>query len=400
MANKLENSSTSTYNKNIMKIRNGEFGNAYDAQGGAVVVTNVKTGEILAMASYPDYDPSKFYNGISQSQYNEYLNSKALRSKATQEIYPPGSIFKMVTAVAGLESGAVTPSETINDNGKFIVSDDPNYNNPACWYYNSYGRGHGRLNIVGALQKSCNYYFFDVSNRIGIEKLDEYADYFGLGRKTGIQINESTGVLASREYAESRGEVWSKAYTASASIGQSYNTFTPVQMAKYIAMIANGGHPINLSIVKNVINSNGSQVAQEEIDEYVNKKLGTEKVNTEDKNISEETMAAVHEGMKSVAEEEGGTAYSVFKDFEIEVGGKTGSAELTNNKDSKDVIAWFAGFAPYDDPEIAIVVMVEKGGHGSYTAEVVKEIMQEYFGMNMEEVKEDMTATTEAESFR
>ena len=386
--------------KNIMKIRNGEFGNAYDAQGGAVVVTNVKTGEILAMASYPDYDPSKFYNGISQSQYNEYLNSKALRSKATQEIYPPGSIFKMVTAVAGLESGAVTPSETINDNGKFIVSDDPNYNNPACWYYNSYGRGHGRLNIVGALQKSCNYYFFDVSNRIGIEKLDEYADYFGLGRKTGIQINESTGVLASREYAESRGEVWSKAYTASASIGQSYNTFTPVQMAKYIAMIANGGHPINLSIVKNVINSNGSQVAQEEIDEYVNKKLGTEKVNTEDKNISEETMAAVHEGMKSVAEEEGGTAYSVFKDFEIEVGGKTGSAELTNNKDSKDVIAWFAGFAPYDDPEIAIVVMVEKGGHGSYTAEVVKEIMQEYFGMNMEEVKEDMTATTEAESFR
>lgn len=386
--------------KNIMKIRNGEFGNAYDAEGGAVVVTNVKTGEILAMASYPDYDPSKFYNGISQSQYNEYLNSKALRSKATQEIYPPGSIFKMVTAVAGLESGAVTPSETINDNGKFIVSDDPNYNNPACWYYNSYGRGHGRLNIVGALQKSCNYYFFDVSNRIGIEKLDEYADYFGLGRKTGIQINESTGVLASREYAESRGEVWSKAYTASASIGQSYNTFTPVQMAKYIAMIANGGHPINLSIVKNVINSNGSQVAQEEIDEYVNKKLGTEKVNTEDKNISEETMAAVHEGMKSVAEEEGGTAYSVFKDFEIEVGGKTGSAELTNNKDSKDVIAWFAGFAPYDDPEIAIVVMVEKGGHGSYTAEVVKEIMQEYFGMNMEEVKEDMTATTEAESFR
>lgn len=386
--------------KNIMKIRNGEFGNAYDAQGGAVVVTNVKSGEILAMASYPDYDPSKFYNGISQSQYNEYLNSKALRSKATQEIYPPGSIFKMVTAVAGLESGAVTPSETINDNGKFIVSDDPNYNNPACWYYNSYGRGHGRLNIVGALQKSCNYYFFDVSNRIGIEKLDEYADYFGLGRKTGIQINESTGVLASREYAESRGEVWSKAYTASASIGQSYNTFTPVQMAKYIAMIANGGHPINLSIVKNVINSNGSQVVQEEIDEYVNKKLGTEKVNTEDKNISEETMTAVHEGMKSVAEEEGGTAYSVFKDFEIEVGGKTGSAELTNNKDSKDVIAWFAGFAPYDDPEIAIVVMVEKGGHGSYTAEVVKEIMQEYFGMNMEEVKEDMTATTEAESFR
>ena len=306
----------------------------------------------------------------------------------------------MVTAVAALESGVVSTTETINDNGPYIVSNDPNYKNPACWYYNDYGRGHGRLNVSGALMKSCNYYFFDVSNRMGIEKLDEYADYFGLGRKTGIEISESSGILASRSYAESQGEVWSAAYTASASIGQSYNTFTPVQMAKYISMIANGGHPISLSIVKNVINSNGSQVAKEEINEYVNKKLGTETVNTEDKNISEETMAAVHEGMKSVAEEEGGTAYSVFRDFGIEIGGKTGSAELSNNKESKDVIAWFAGFAPYDDPEIAIVVMVEKGGHGYYTAEVVKEIMSEYFGMNMQEIREDMSASTEIESFR
>ena len=132
-------------------------------------------------------------------------------------------------------------------------------------------------------------------------------------------------------------------------------------MAKYISMVANGGHPIDLSIVKNVINSNGSQVSREEINEYVNKKLNKEAVSTEDKNINPETIAAVHEGMKSVAEEEGGTAYSIFRDFEIEIGGKTGSAELSNRKDSKDVIAWFAGFAPYEDPEIAIVVAVEKG---------------------------------------
>ena len=118
----------------------------------------------------------------------------------------------------------------------------------------------------------------------------------------------------------------------------------------------------------------------------------------EDKNISEETITAVREGMKSVAEEEGGTAYSVFEDFEIELGGKTGSAEL--NRYNDDVIAWFAGFAPYENPEIGIVVMVEKGGHGYYTAEVVKEIMSEYFGMNVEEIVEDMSATTEMESFR
>lgn len=389
--------------RNIIQIREGYWGNAYPAEGGAVVVTNVKTGEILAMASYPDYEPALFYDGISQDKYNEYNDPSSLRplfSRATQGLYPPGSIFKMVTAIAGLESGVVTVDETINDSGRFIVSDDPNYNNPACWYYNEYGRGHGRLNVVGALMKSCNYYFFDVSNRMGIDTLNVYTDYFGLGRRTGIELTESTGTVASREVAEENGEVWSAAYTASASIGQSYNSFTPIQMAKYISMVANGGHPIDLSIVKNVINSNGSQVSKEEIDAYVNKKLGTETQVTEDKNINPETINAVKEGMKSVAEEEGGTAYSVFKDFAIELGGKTGSAELSSNKDSKDVIAWFAGFAPYEDPEIAIVVMVEKGGHGYYTAQVVKEIMTEYFGMNIQEVTEDMSASTETESFR
>ena len=389
--------------RNIIQIREGYWGNAYPAEGGAVVVTNVKTGEILAMASYPDYEPALFYDGISQDKYNEYNDPSSLRplfSRTTQGLYPPGSIFKMVTAIAGLESGVVTVDETINDNGRFIVSDDPNYNNPACWYYNEYGRGHGRLNVVGALMKSCNYYFFDVSNRMGIDTLNVYTDYFGLGRRTGIELTESTGTVASREVAEENGEVWSAAYTASASIGQSYNSFTPIQMAKYISMVANGGHPIDLSIVKNVINSNGSQVSKEEIDAYVNKKLGTETQVTEDKNINPETINAVKEGMKSVAEEEGGTAYSVFKDFAIELGGKTGSAELSSNKDSKDVIAWFAGFAPYEDPEIAIVVMVEKGGHGYYTAQVVKEIMTEYFGMNIQEVTEDMSASTETESFR
>lgn len=389
--------------RNIVQIREGYWGNAYPAEGGAVVVTNVKTGEILAMASYPDYEPALFYDGISQDKYNEYNDPSSLRplfSRATQGLYPPGSIFKMVTAIAGLESGVVTVDETINDNGRFIVSDDPNYNNPACWYYNEYGRGHGRLNVVGALMKSCNYYFFDVSNRMGIDTLNVYTDYFGLGRRTGIELTESTGTVASREVAEENGEVWSAAYTASASIGQSYNSFTPIQMAKYISMVANGGHPIDLSIVKNVINSNGSQASKEEIDAYVNKKLGTETQVTEDKNINPETINAVKEGMKSVAEEEGGTAYSVFRDFAIELGGKTGSAELSSNKDSKDVIAWFAGFAPYEDPEIAIVVMVEKGGHGYYTAQVVKEIMTEYFGMNIQEVTEDMSASTETESFR
>ena len=171
-------------------------------------------------------------------------------------------------------------------------------------------------------------------------------------------------------------------------------------MAKYISMIANGGHPIDLTLVKSVIKSNGTLVSQDELEAYESKKLGREIQKTEDKNINPETIKAIHEGMRSVAEEEGGTAYSVFEDFAIELGGKTGSAELTSNKDSKDVIAWFAGFAPYDDPEIAVVAMVEKGGHGYYTGEVVRDIMTEYFGTNIQEVVEDMSASTEIESFR
>lgn len=383
--------------RNILKIREGGFGEPYEAPGGAVVVTNVTTGEILAMASYPDYDVGAFYNGISNAQYQEYLGQKAFYNKATGA-YPPGSIYKMITAIAGLETGKVTVTEKINDNGKFYVTDDPNYTkHPACWYYNSYGVGHGRLNVSEALMKSCNYYFYDVSNRIGVEVLGEFARYFGFGKKTGIQISESIGIVPERSLVQGN---WSKADTASASIGQGFDTATPVQMAKYISMIANGGHPIDLSLVKNVINSNGSQVSQEELNSYVAKKLNRAIEPTPDKEISQETINAVHEGMRSVAEEEGGTAYSVFKDFAIELGGKTGSAELTSNKASKDVIAWFAGFAPYSNPEIAIVVMVEKGGHGYYTAEVVRDIMTEYFGMNIQEIVEDMSASIETESFR
>lgn len=384
--------------RNIMKIREGGFGNSYEAKTGAVVVTNVHTGEILAMASYPDYEVGLFYDGISSSKYNEYQDAGAFYNRAAQGTYPPGSIYKMVTAIAGLETGKVTVSEMINDNGPFYVTDDPNYTkHPKCWYFNSYGRGHGRLNVVGALMKSCNYYFYEVSNRIGVETLGEFARYFGFGKKTGIEITESVGVVPERSLVDRN---WSKADTASASIGQGFDTATPVQMAKYISMIANGGHPIDLTLVKSVIKSNGTLVSQDELEAYEAKKLGREIQKTEDKNINPETIKAIHEGMRSVAEEEGGTAYSVFEDFAIELGGKTGSAELTSNKDSKDVIAWFAGFAPYDDPEIAVVAMVEKGGHGYYTGEVVRDIMTEYFGTNIQEVVEDMSASTEIESFR
>lgn len=385
---------------NILKVREGGFGEPVPAEGGAVVAIDVKTGEILAMASNPDYYPGDFYNGISHAKYDEYNTNPyhPLYSKAYQSTYAPGSTYKMVTAVAALESGTVTVNDYINDNGPYYGLVTGGTRDPACWYYNDYGRGHGRLNVIGAIQKSCNYYFFDVSVRMGIDTLAKYARYFGLGSKTGIEITgESKGTLACREAVKNSDytEVWSAAQTAYAAIGQGLNSFTPLQMAKYVAMVANGGHKIDTTIIKSINESNGTQVSRNEIDEFVKQKLGLEEDNSEDLTISEETINIVREGMRSVTEGEGGTAHSSFKDFEISVGGKTGSAEA-----GKKTHGWFVGFAPYDDPEIAVVAIIENGLHGYYTADVVKEVIYEYFGMNTPVVTEDMAAIAETESFR
>ena len=376
----------------ILGIQNGSYSEQYNAKGGAVVAVDVNTGEVLAMASNPDYTPSVLYNGISNEQLNDYNNRNVWRNKAIQDIYPPGSTFKMITAIAGLETGKTNPSEYINDTGVYDIGIKPWEKNPKCWYYTDYHRGHGSLNVTGAIQKSCNYYFYEIGKRVGIDNITKYAKYFGLGRKTGIELaSEVSGVVAQNK------EGWTIGNTLSASIGQSDNTFTPIQMARYIAMIANGGHKIDLTIIKNVINSNGGTISKEELDEYVNKELNLGDDDTEELQINAETINVVKEGMKSVAEE-GGTAYSVFRNFGVEIGGKTGSAE-TGRQEGADIQAWFVGFAPYDNPQIAVVVMIENGGHGSYTADVVKAVMQEYFGTNVGSVTEDMTVASEMESF-
>ena len=176
--------------------------------------------------------------------------------------------------------------------------------------------------------------------------------------------------------------------TLSASIGQSYNNFTPLQMAKYISMLANGGKNIDVTLIKTVINGDGTELSKEEIEEYVNSKLGI-KLNTNEQNlnISEENLNAVLEGMKGVTSESGGTAYSTFSKFDVEVAGKTGTAQVGNKTNG-----WFAGFAPYDEPEIAVVVVVENVTHGVYTAEVARDIFAEYFGMNVENITENQNA--------
>lgn len=369
---------------NIIKISTGGFSSRSDANAGAVVVMNVKTGEVLAMASYPDYEPQLFINGISNEKYQEYQQKSALYNRAISGTYAPGSIFKMVSAIAGLETGAIKTTTKINDTGVY-----PYAHRPVCWYYTEYGRGHGPLNVSEAIKHSCNYFFYEVGNRIGIDNLEKYAKYFGLGKKTNIELpSEATGVIASKSIAEAEGRSWYLGETLSAAIGQSYNNFTPIQMAKYISMLANGGKNIDVTLIKSIIGSDGSEMSKEEIEKYVDDKLGIDNSeNTEDLHISNDNLKAVLEGMKGVTSESGGTAYSTFSGFNVEVAGKTGTAEVGSKTNG-----WFAGFAPYNNPEIAVVVVVENVTHGGYTAEVARDIFAEYFGMNAGEVVESQEA--------
>lgn len=375
---------------NIKKIASGGFSKTSEAKAGAAVVMNVKTGEILAMASYPDYEPELFVNGISQKKLDEYNKGDNIFNRAISGVYAPGSTFKMITAIAGLETGAITPTEKINDVGVYKKAHEP-----ACWIWNSYGMTHGWLNVTDAIIHSCNYFFYEVGYRVTIDNIAKYAKYYGLGQKTNVELPmEESGVVATRDKAKERGDEWQIGETLSAAIGQSYNSYTPIQMAKYISMLANGGKPIDVTIVKSVIDVNGNQIQKEEITKFVNAKLGLEKQEKEDLNIKKENLEAVLKGMKGVTSEEGGTAYSTFADFNIELGGKTGSAQTDVNG---KVNGWFVGFAPYDEPEVAVVVLVENAGSGSYTAEVARDILQEYFGMNMEKVEENLTALPSSE---
>ena len=398
---KLQKIAEEALKDNIEKIKNGGFGKAYNATGGSCVVMNVKTGEVLAMASYPDYNPQSFANGISNEEWKGYLENESypLMNKTIQSSYEPGSIFKMVTALAGLESGNITLTERINDTGQYIKYGEKRN----CWYYTDYHRGHGYLDVIGAIAKSCNYFFYETADRMGIDVLDKYASYFGLGKKTGVELpGEVSGTLASKEYVKTINATWNPGDTINAAIGQGYNRFTPLQMTKYISMIANGGKNIDVSIIKTIQNTDGTEVSKEEINKFVKEKLGlADDSQSEDITLNNEYLKAVKEGMRSVTSGESGTAYVRFKDFNIEVGGKTGSAEAGKDKNGNDLVnAWFAAFAPYDDPEIAVVVMVENGGHGNYTAEAVRNIMAEYFGMNTQNVTEDMKAISYTENIR
>lgn len=243
---------------NIEKIKAGGFNEQRNVNAGAAVVLDVKTGEVLALASYPDFEPELFVNGISKEKWNEYTQGEksALVNRTIQSAYAPGSIFKMVSAIAGLETGAINSTETIYDTGIY-----PGGYNPRCWIYSKSGHGHGALNVSGAIKNSCNYYFYEVITRMGIENLEKYATYFGLGQKTNIELpGEVSGTLAGKKLYDKLGQTWYYGNSLSAVIGQAENNFTPLQMARYIAMLANGGKSVNVSIIKDIVDANGTSI--------------------------------------------------------------------------------------------------------------------------------------------
>ncbi len=367
----------------IQNIANGQYADGSDeAQSGAVVAIDVKNGEILAMASYPDYDPNLFVKGISNENWKKLNTStKPMFNRNIMGLYSPGSIFKMVVAVAALEEGAITPDTTYLDEGVYTKYKSPQ---PKCWIWSSSGRTHGEVNVSDAIKTSCNYFFYKVSELVGIDTIEKYAKAFGLGAKTGIELpGEKEGIVAGRTYKEGKlHQEWLVGETLSAAIGQSYHSFTPVQIAKYAAILANGGKKVTPHIIKNVITSDGRNLTREEIQAYVSNELNYDYSNEEGNlNISKETFDAVYEGMESVTGDAGGTAYNTFKNFPIKVAGKTGSVQVSGSKADN---AWFIGFAPFDDPEIAICALVEHGVHGTYTAPIIVSILEEYFGLKEE----------------
>lgn len=351
-----------------------------DAKSGAVVVLDVESGEVLATASYPTYDINSLIGGISLSDWNNLIKDPLtpMLNRVISGTYSPGSTFKMLVGMAGLMNGKITVDEKYYDPGIY-----PYGYHPKCWIYTDRHTTHGWINIEGAIKGSCNCYFYEVGRRIGISEIVKYSKLFGLGQKTGIELSgEVSGTIAGADSNSEDGlkSPWYLGDTLSAAIGQSGSSFTPIQLANYISTIANGGKLNKVSIIKSVDNEvESTSVSRDDINKYSSEYTG---VNFEERNlnINSEYIDAIKKGMLSVTSETGGTSYIVFKNSDIQVAGKTGTAQVPSGNNN----GIFVGFAPYDNPKIAVVAVIEHGGEGTYTANVVKPIMEEYFNIDKE----------------
>ncbi len=339
--------------------------------GAATVVELVETGEVLAMASYPTFDIDTFFEN-----YNLLLSDSTnpLFNRATQGTYSPGSTFKMVTGYAGLASGKYTPETTIYDGGAYMEYYETDNFAPKCWIYSSSGAGHGTLDLVGAIQNSCNVYFYTVGDIVGVDAMAEAAREFGFGSTTGIEIGDVPGNVATREYKETvLGEEWYAADDVYTAIGQGHSMFTPVQMVNYVATIANGGTLHKLTLLNSVKSADYTETI------FKNDPVVLSEFSPEGKNY----LAVLRQGMELVAQQ--GTASTIFGELWIDgeiitVACKTGTVQSDASDINNGV---FVCYAPAEDPEIAISIVVEKGGSGAEIMSIARDIMEYYFGDRM-----------------
>ena len=332
---------------------------ALDPCSGSCVITDVKTGELLALVSYPGYDNNRLANTVD-ADYFASLNtdlSKPLYNYATQERTAPGSTFKMVSSVAGLATGVITLTTQIMDKGVY----ENISNHPRCWALN-HGYTHGLINVSEALRDSCNYFFYDVGYRLatnnfstsyddatGISKIQEYASLLGLDETTGVEIEENDPQIADE-------------YPVMAAIGQSNNNYATIQLGRYVSAIANDGNVYEYTLLSKVCDSDGNT-----LETYEPKVRNTVDV------LDTTQWNAIHTGMRMVVEK-----LSTFNDFPIEVAGKTGTAQQSPNRPNH---ALFVGYAPYSDPEISIATRIAFGYTSHNAAEYAKNVFSYYFGV-------------------
>lgn len=332
------------------------------AHAAAAVVMNPQTGEILAMVSRPAFDPNLFAHGISSKDWNQLNNNPyhPMDNKTITGEYPPGSTFKIVTGTAALTEGVVTPDEQIFDSGHHWIIPKGNAD----------GEALGWLNFRSALAHSDNVYFYEMGNRLGIDRLEKYARMFGLGAKTGIDLPyEASGLVANRRYKEKNfddGE-WYLSETFDAAIGQGFNLVTPLQAAMVMGEIAADGKRYKPHVVNRIIAPDGSVV----------KDFQPELLSQLD--VPEEDIKLVQDGLHDVTK--CGTAASSFRGFTVDIAGKTGTAENSQGRDH----GWFVAYGPFDNPNVVVAVIVENGGYGSQSAVPIgRKILEAAFGLNQD----------------
>jgi penicillin-binding protein 2 len=442
---KLQKVAEESLKQTMATIQSGDITKGVDAYpnatSGAVVAIDINSGRVLALASNPTYDPNLFASGISSKDWkalqpstNEQYAPKPLINNAVTTALPPGSIIKMLSGIAGLENNSITENEIIIDKGPFEIGGGYA---PSCAIWKSSHTTHGAVDLNKAIQKSCNYYFFEVGRRMGGEVFEKYAKLFGLGTKTGIELTgEASGSISGptykkklyegklnyylsyklnikdenlrknicsyiykdMEYSQIKTELqqlgleknvvqniinvylveskWKLYDSIQSTIGQNFNTATPIQIASYIASLVNGGTRYKPYLVEKVVSYDGTIKVDKkpEIMQMIE--------------MDASNIEAIKKGMLAVTTP-GGTGYREFMGSSIATGGKTGTAQA-NKADNH---AWFVAFAPYDKPEIAVAVVVVQGGHGNYVAPIARAIIEQY--LTAEEARDKITPSND-----